>query len=303
VTGIVLDDILEFDRYELVRAEYRTRVLAHKRDRRVAVGEKVTMLFEDRETVRYQIQEMARVERIRDPEKIQDEIDAYGDLVPEPDELSATLFIEIPELSEVKPELDRLLGIDESVCLVIGEGDTEGCVRGRFDERQLDEDRISAVHYVRFPLTADQRERFASAERLRVRIDHANYRAEAEIGVATRTSLLRDLRGETPVLLDPATAPSAPKRELLLETGKVRAYRLARPLAAEHVIVEPVETSASLLSADPELLAELMALVQRFAREITGQVGSCRVTTRVAREGRPSGDNLQWHVVGDQGGL
>jgi hypothetical protein len=301
VKGIVLDDILELDRYELVRTEYRTRVLEHKRDRRVAVGNKVTMLFEDRETVRYQIQEMVRVERIRDPEKIQDEIDAYGDLIPEPDELSATLFIEIPELSEIKPELDRLVGIDESVSIVIGEGDAEDCVRGRFDERQLDEDRISAVHYVRFPFTADQRERFAPAESLRVRIDHTNYRAEAEIGAATRTSLLRDLCGETPVLLDPAAARTAPTRELLLETEKVRAYRLARPLAAEHVIVEPVETSASLLSADPELLAESMAVVQRFAREVTARAGSCRVTTRVARDGGEAGGGLQWHVVGDQG--
>jgi hypothetical protein len=301
VRGIALDDILEPDRYELVRPEYRTRVLAHKRDRRVAVGEKVTMLFENRETVRYQIQEMVRVERIRDPEKIRDEIDAYSDLIPLPDQLSATLFIEIPELDEIKPELDRLVGIDECVSIAIGAGDTEDCVRGRFDERQLEEDRISAVHYVRFPFSADQRERFAFAESLRVRIDHPNYRAEAEIGAATRESLLRDLRGETPELLDPAAAPAAPTREVLLETERVRAYRLARPLAAEHVIVEPVETSTSLLSADPELLAELMAVVQRFAREITARVGSCRVTARAEREGRESGGVLQWHVVGDQG--
>ena len=79
----------------------------------------------------------------------------------------------------------------------------------------------------------------------------------------------------------------------------MRAYRLSRSLAAEHVIVEPVETSASLLSADPELLAESMALVQRIAREITAQAGSCRVTARVAREGSPCGGGLQWHVVGD----
>jgi hypothetical protein len=301
VRGIALDDILELERYELVRDEYRTRVLAHKRDRRVAVGEKVTMLFENRETVRYQIQEMVRVERIRDPEKIRDEIDAYSELIPRADELSATLFIEITELSEIKPELDRLVGIDGCVSIAIGEGDAEDCVRGRFDERQLEEDRISAVHYVRFPFDADQRERFASAELVRVRIDHPNYRAEAEIGPATRASLLRDLRDETPELLDPAAAPAAPTRELLLEAGRVRAYRLARPLAAEHVIVEPVEASSSFLSADPELLAESIAMVQRFAREITARAGGCRVTTRVAREGDESGGRLQWHLVGDQG--
>jgi diadenosine tetraphosphate (Ap4A) HIT family hydrolase len=267
----------------------------------VAVGDKVTMLFEDRETVRYQIQEMARVERIREPDKLEHEIETYGDLVPAQDELSATLFIEIPELTQVKPELDSLVGIDESVSIAIGEGEEEDCVRGCFDGRQIEEDRISAVHYVRFPFTAAQRERFASAESLRLRIDHANYQAEARIGGATRTSLLRDLRGETPLLLDPATVPTAQAREILLETGRVRAYRLGRPVAAEHVIVEPLETSSSLLDVAPDLLAELMAVVQRFAREITARAGSCRVTTRVAPEGGETGARLQWHLVGDQG--
>ena len=154
---------------------------------------------------------------------------------------------------------------------------------------------------MRFPFTAGQKERFASGESLRVRIDHANYRAEVEIGAVTRASLRRDLCGETPVLLDPAAVPTVPIRELLLETEKVRAYRLARPPAAEHVIVEPVETSASLLSADPELLAESMAVVQRFVREVTARAGSCQVTTRVAREGSEAGGGLQWHVVADQG--
>jgi hypothetical protein len=300
VRGLSLDDILELERYELVRAEYRARVLEHKRDRRVAVGDKVTMLFENRETVRYQIQEMVRVERIRDPDKIQGEIDTYRDLIPERDELSATLFIEIPELSEIKPELDRLVGIDESVSIVVGEGDAEECVRGRFDERQLEEDRISAVHYVRFPFTADQRERFASAERLRVRIDHANYHAEAEIGATFRASLLRDLRGEIPDLLDPSTVPTAPPRENLLETGRVRAFRPAQPMGAEHVIVEPVEASVTLLTADPGLLAELMAVVQRFAREVTARAGSCGVATRVAEEGAGAGGGLRWHILADQ---
>jgi diadenosine tetraphosphate (Ap4A) HIT family hydrolase len=295
-----LDDILELDRYELVREEYRARVLTHKRDRRVAVGDKVTLLFEDRETVRYQIQEMARVERIRDPDKLEHEIETYGDLVPARDELSATLFIEIPELTQVRPELDSLVGIDESVFIAIGEGEEEEQVRGLFDERQLEEDRISAVHYVRFPFTVAQREHFVSAESLRVRIDHANYRAEAKIGAATRTSLLRDLRGETPLLLDLAAVPTEEAREMLLETGGVRAYRLNRPIAAEHVIVEPLETSTSLLDVAPELLAELMAVVQRFAREVTARAGSCRVRTRVAPEGSETGARLQWHVVGDQ---
>ncbi len=253
--GLALGDILELDRYELVRGDYRARVLEHKLDRRVAVGEKVTMLFEDRETVRYQIQEMARVERIRDPDKIQREIEAYGDLIPRPGEFSATLFIEISELTQVKPELDRLVGIDECVFIVIGEEEREELIRGCFDERQLEEDRISAVHYVRFPLSPSQQERFASEPLLRVRIEHANYSAETELSPATRKSLMRDLSGETPVLLDPEAAPTAPGRKILAETARARAYRPARPMAAHHVVIEPIDGAVSLLDADPELLA------------------------------------------------
>lgn len=296
--GLTLDDILELDRYELVREEYRARVLAHKRERRVAVGDKVTLLFEDRETVRYQIQEMARVERIHDPRKLEHELEVYGELIPAPGELSATLFIEIGELTQVRPELDSLVGIDESVSIAIGEGEKEESIRGRFDERQLEEDRISAVHYVRFPLTAAQRERFASGDCVRIRIDHPNYRAEAKIGATTRTSLLRDLCGETPLLLDPHASPAGQAREVLLETGRVRAYRPRHPVASEHVIVEACESSASLLEADPELLAELMAVVQRFARELTARAGSCRVATRASGE---AGGGFEWHLVGEQG--
>jgi diadenosine tetraphosphate (Ap4A) HIT family hydrolase len=301
VTELRIEDILELDRYEPVRDEYRARILEHKKERRVGLGDKVTMLFEDRETVRYQIQEMARVERIRDPEKLQHEIDTYGELIPRRGELSATLFIEIAELSQVKPELDRLVGIDECVAIVIDDGEEEELVRGRFDARQLEEDRISAVHYVRFSLTAGQRRRFATAERLRVRIDHVNYRAEAEIGPRTRKSLLRDLSGESPVLLFPsgASPPRAP--EILAETARARAYRPARPMAAEHVVVEPLDGSVSLLSADPELLAELMGLVQRFARAMTERVGGCRVAARTVQEGGETRNGLRWHLLGGPG--
>jgi hypothetical protein len=296
--SLTLDDILDLDRYERVREEYRARILAHKRERRVAVGDKVTLLFEDRETVRYQIQEMARVERIRDPRKLEHELEVYGELIPAPGELSATLFIEIGELTQVKPELDSLVGIDESVSIAIGEGGAEESIRGRFDERQLEEDRISAVHYVRFPLSAAQRERFASGDCARIRIDHPNYRAEAKIGATTRASLLRDLRGETPLLLDPHASPAGREREVLLETRRVRVYRPSRGVAAEHVVVEACESSASLLDADPELLAELMAVVQRFAREMTARAGCCRVMTRASGEGA---GGLAWHLVGEQG--
>lgn len=295
---LTLEEILAPERYALVRDDYRARVIEHKADRRVSVGDKVTLVFEDRETVRYQIQEMARIEGIRDPSGIQQELDVYNELVPETGELSATLFIEIPDLSLVKRELDTLLGIDECVAVVIGDEDTETLVRARFDERQMEEDRISAVHYLRFVFTADQIERFAGRELLRLRIDHPSYRHETELCERTRASLLRDLRDESPRLLDPGAVPEAAPDgdELLFESGRVRVWRPARPAAREHVVVAPVEPVASLLTADEALLAELMQVLQRVAADISGRCGRCRIVTEVVAEAADGSRGLRWQL-------
>jgi hypothetical protein len=295
---LTLEEILAPESYALVRDDYRARVIEHKSDRRVSVGDKVTLVFEDRETVRYQVQEMARIEGIRDPNGIQQELDVYNELVPGSAELSATLFIEIPDLSLVKRELDDLLGIDECVALVIGAEDTETLVRARFDERQMEADRISAVHYLRFAFTADQIERFAGRELLRLRIDHPSYRHETELCERTRASLLRDLHDEPPQLLEPDTATGVrlDQDELLFESGRVRVWRPARPAASEHVVVAPAEPVASLLSADAELLAELMTVLQRVAADISGRCGRCRIVTEVFSDEADGRGGLRWQL-------
>ena len=150
------DEIVDRARYEALRPAYREAVIAHKRKRRVAVGEKMTMLFEDRETLRFQIQEMLWVERSEEPAKIEHEVEVYNELIPDAGELSATLFIEITEAGQIRPELDRLIGIDEHVHIVLGEGDDERVITARFDSGQMDTERISAVHYLRFSLAADE---------------------------------------------------------------------------------------------------------------------------------------------------
>lgn len=270
-----LEDILAVDAYERVRDEYRARVIAHKRERRVAVGPQVSLVFEDRETVRYQIQEMTRVERTTDPEKVQLELDVYNELVPGEHELSATLFIEIPELDKIQPELDKLVGIDEHVMLGIG-GEA---IRARFDARQMEEDRISAVHYVRFALTPEQSLRFRSGTDVALRIDHPHYTHETTLAPGTRTSLARDLAGETPVLLDDALARRAQPApvETLVDTGRVRAQRVSAAGLPERIVVEPSGDRVSLGSADPELLAELIRIVREQARDLDRRAGAARV--------------------------
>ena len=205
---LTLEDVYDLDRYEAIREPYRQAILAHKRVRRLAVGDRVTVVFEDRETVRWQVLEMARVERIRDRGLLQHELDVYNELLPGEDSLSATLFIEITEVAAIRPELDRLIGIDEHLALILGSGEGELRIVAGFDDQQLEEDRISAVHYVRFPLRGPARAAFLDRSiPARLRIDHPSYEASADLPAAMRESLLRDLAGGAPPLLGAVTPP------------------------------------------------------------------------------------------------
>ena len=115
------EELLDLVAYEKSRDAYLARIIDYKRTRRVPVGDRLTFIFENRETVRFQIQEMLRAERAVKEEKIEDELAVYNELVPGPNELSATLMIEITESRRIRAELDRLIGIDEHVFLEVGE--------------------------------------------------------------------------------------------------------------------------------------------------------------------------------------
>ena len=297
---LVLDEILDLDPYEEVRDEYRRKVIAHKKDRRLAIGDRVGLAFEDRETLHYQIQEMARIERLRDPVRVQHELDTYNELMPGENELSATLFIEIPELGSVRAELDRLIGIDEQVFWILGEGDEQDQTRAIFDPKQMEEERISAVQYIRFPFAPAQVERLARGDRARVQIRHANYTWESEVGPVLRASLLRDLHGQTPHLLDLASPPTstAGKDEIVYETDEVRVLRPARLLGPEHLVVETTGETGGLLALERERLSELLGVVQRYARQIFDRAGSCRVRVDVDAKGEL---RARWHLLAPPG--
>jgi len=289
-----IEDIVDRDTYAGLRPSYRAAVIDYKRSRRLAVGENITLLFEDRETLHFQIQEMLWVEGIALPEKIQHEIDTYNELMPADRELSATLFIEITEASQIRPALDRLIGVDEHVSLVIGKNSESVEIRARFDPKQMEEDRISAVQYVKFAFDESALRRFCDpTQSARVRIDHPNYQREAVIPPATRESLIRTLRSEANRLLPVEADPKRVATDrVVFETSAVRAVRPVRPLAPGHVVIEPIEAVESLLVLEDELLAELMAAVKRAAQEIVRVHGACRVHTDIG-----SHDNrLRWHV-------
>jgi hypothetical protein len=197
---LTLDDIAEARAYEREREEFRARIIALKKIRRVAVGPVVTMVFENRETIRFQVQEMARAERLATDAAIQTELDTYNALIPGPGHLSATMFIELTSRAEMEEWLPRLAGIEGAVELILGDGQGEraGVVRGEVDEdhaAQLTRPEVTpAVHYVRFSLTPQQVDRFAAGPVV-LAIAHADYAERVDLSDETKASLLQDLLG------------------------------------------------------------------------------------------------------------
>lgn len=188
---VTLDDLMGLSRYAAVRDEFRKRIIELKRDRRIAVGDQITLVFENYDTVLFQIQEMLQVERIVEIDKIREECAVYNELIPGPNELSATLFVEITDPDQIADRLNRMVGIDEHVALVIG----GRRVAARFEPGRSREDRISAVQYLRFPLSTAEAQAIAQpGTAVAIAIDHPSYRAEAALSEAQRASLSADLQ-------------------------------------------------------------------------------------------------------------
>lgn len=191
--GIRLADVVNFFEYEKVREERRRRVIELKRKRRVQVGPYLSFVFENRETLLFQIQEMCRAERIVDDAKVQEEIDVYSALLPGPGELSATVFIEIADKDQIKPVLDRFMGIDTGrhVWLEIDGGPR---VPGTFEAGHSDEEKgkLAAVHFVRFAFSPEAVSAFR-ASAVDLVTDHPAARARARLSEETKAELLADL--------------------------------------------------------------------------------------------------------------
>lgn len=190
---LTLADIADARAYEREREATRARVIDLKRRRRVHLGTVVSLVFENRETVRYQIQEMARVERILTDEGIQEELDVYNPLVPEPGQLCATMFIELTTDEQMREWLPKLVGIERSLLFRLPGGDTVRCEVEAQHAAQLTREHVTAaVHYVQFRFTPEQVAAFGDGVVLAS--DHPSYREEVELAPATIAELLGDLR-------------------------------------------------------------------------------------------------------------
>jgi hypothetical protein len=192
---LTMDDIADLRAYERERDDFRRQVIALKKRRRVHVGPFITVVFENRDTIRFQIQEMARVEKLISDQAIETELRTYNPLVPEPGELAATVFLELTSDAELREWLPKLVGIERSIALRIGDDGTE--VRAEPEAAhasQLTREEITAsVHYVHFRLDPSQVDalQLGPAELV---IDHEAYSHAARLGPETVTELLTDLR-------------------------------------------------------------------------------------------------------------
>jgi hypothetical protein len=186
-------DLLPAPEYELQRERFRSQIIALKQRRRISVGPLITLVFENRETLRFQTQEMIRVERILEPHKVQEELDVYNVLMPGSGELSATLLIEITEQNRMKEWLDVFMGLDHGETVAIRTG-TERAF-GVFEGGHSHETKISAVHFVRFQPTASMITAFADLRQpVMLTVHHHEYHAEAPVPGSMREEWLQDLR-------------------------------------------------------------------------------------------------------------
>ena len=187
------DDLYSLEQYATVRAEFREGVLAHKRDRRLALGTNAALYFEDRLTMQYQVQEMLRIERIFESEGINDELEAYNPLIPDGSNWKATFMVEFPDVEERRAMLGRLVDIENRVYVQVSDFDRVYAIADE-DLERADETKTSAVHFLRFELAPEMVKALKNGSSLAAGIDHENYQVEiAPVADNVRVSLLGDL--------------------------------------------------------------------------------------------------------------
>ena len=191
---IARESLMTLEAYARQRKEFRAKAIEHKKQRTVHIGDHVTLQFEDELTIRYQVQEMLRIERIFEEEGIQDELDAYNPLIPDGGNLKATMMIEYPDPEERQRMLARLKGIEDRAWVQV-----EGCERvyavADEDLERENDEKTSSVHFLRFDLSDEMRKALKYGVGIAVGVDHPEYRASVEpLPPEVRASLVSDLR-------------------------------------------------------------------------------------------------------------
>ena len=193
MTHLTRDDLWSLEEYAAKRADFRAEVMAHKKNRQLALGEHVRFYFEDATTIRYQIQEMLRIERVFEAEGIEEELSAYNPLIPDGDNWKATFMIEIPDPAQRAVRLGEMIGIEDQVWLQVGDMDRIVPIADE-DLDRTTADKTASVHFMRFEVTPEQINALKAGAVLYAGIDHPSYPIErCEVPQAIRDSLVADL--------------------------------------------------------------------------------------------------------------
>ena len=186
-------DLWSLEEYAEKRDAFRAEVLAHKKNRNVLIGGHVLLVFEDALTLKYQIQEMLRIEKVFEAAGIQDELDAYNPLIPDGDNWKCSMLIQYPDVEERRVRLAELLGIENQVWATVGEGNKVFAIADE-DLERANEDKTSAVHFLRFQFDAETTAAIKAGGQITFGIDHENYPADdVVLAEASRASLAADI--------------------------------------------------------------------------------------------------------------
>jgi hypothetical protein len=193
MTQLTASDLMSLEQYARERADFRAKVLEHKKSRQVALGPNATLYFEDELTIRYQVQEMLRIERIFEAEGIEDELSAYNPLIPDGSNWKATFMLEYPDIDVRKRELSRLIGVEDKVWVQVDGHDKVYAIADEDLERDTDE-KTSSVHFMRFELNDEMVQALKGGVGLAMGVDHDNLAVTVTVPDAIRASLVNDLK-------------------------------------------------------------------------------------------------------------
>ena len=185
-------DLFSLEQYASVRPAFRAKVIEHKKNRRVPLGENAALYFEDALTMQYQVQEMLRLERMFEPDLIQEELDVYNPLIPDGSNWKATFMVEVVDAEERKGALARLIGIEKTVWLQVGELPPVHAITNEDLDRET-ASKTSAVHFMRFELTPEMVTAVKAGAAIRAGIDHRAYQVTTQVPEAVSASLAADL--------------------------------------------------------------------------------------------------------------
>ena len=186
-------DLFSLEEYARIRNDFRAKVMAHKKNRRVAIGDHAALYFEDALTMQYQVQEMLRIEKIFEPDGIQEELDVYNPLIPDGQNWKATFMMEYDDVEERKVALAKLIGVERALWVQVDGFDKVHPIANEDLDRET-EDKTSSVHFVRFELSAEMATAAKQGAKIFAGIDHPAYTASVEVAQEIRDSLVADLQ-------------------------------------------------------------------------------------------------------------